>query len=399
MKSKRYFGCKVLQREHPETPPLFMFHARAKDIVQWVGIRRVDEYPDGTQRLLRETRKRAISRFLGSNSINTIPNNILLAFEPGRTNFTPLSASSMECLRNVHMDMTNGCSEQITWGVLNFDYNPAEPEHHRPALIVDGQHRLYGMAEYQTENLPVLVVCILDATVQEQAFQFIVINDKAVKVQTSNVKAIVAHLDESEEELQARLLKAGVRYSNMSPILRDINDLPSSPFQYLLDWPYNKEGNKLVQITAIEQCLRYLRSLFPFLEEDEDSQREIFFAMWNAIKSSYPEVWGQDNKFMTKVNLNALNEYVSERLKFAWEMALFDIFVVDDVEKQVLNILKLIPETFWKTEWRPDFKIQDNANIRKAIKQDLQTLGENARLKKAWYKDLQLVVADDDEFE
>lgn len=63
-------------------------------------------------------------------------------------------------------------------------------------LIVDGQHRLHGISEFLYEDLPVLVVCMVDASVQEQAFQFIVINNKAVRVPTDNVKAIIAHLDD-----------------------------------------------------------------------------------------------------------------------------------------------------------------------------------------------------------
>ncbi|MHC5756278.1 hypothetical protein [Nostoc sp.] len=34
------------------------------------------------------------------------------------------------------------------------------------AYVVDGQHRLYGLSDYDTEDLPVLVVSLIDATVE-----------------------------------------------------------------------------------------------------------------------------------------------------------------------------------------------------------------------------------------
>ena len=67
------------------------------------------------------------------------------------------------------------------------------------------------------------------------------LNNKVVKIPTENVKSIIANLNEEEEELQKRLLKAGVSYGKQSPVLIDINNLDSSPFQNLLKWPYNKQ--------------------------------------------------------------------------------------------------------------------------------------------------------------
>ncbi len=244
------------------------------------------------------------------------------------------------------------------------------------------------MSDYEAENLPVLVVSLFNASVEEQAFQFIVINNKAVKVTTNNVKAIIANLN--EEELQSRLLRAGVKYGNTSPTLRDINDLDTSPFQHLLDWPYNKQGIRLVPVATIEQALKYLKTMFTFLEEDDDSLLEIFCAIWRAIKQNYSDIWAEDNKFMKKVNINALNEFIIDRLKFAWELGIVDIFDSERLEKQVLDITKLLPQEFWQVEW--SIKLQDSTNVRKQIKDDLSTLADNCRLRRNWYQDLQLPI-------
>jgi DGQHR domain-containing protein len=385
MENRSYFGCKVVQREHADTTPFFVFYARTKDIKQWAGIRRVKDFPVGTQRILRETRKVAITRFLKSDPLNTIPNNILLAFEPGKTEFVSLADRMNECFPEAAL--VNGCDNQLTWGVLTFSFDPDLEEHLRPALIVDGQHRLYGMAEFE-EDAPVLVVSLIEAPLQEQAFQFVVINNKAVKVPTENVKSIIAGLD--EEKLTARLLKAGVRYGEKTPMLTDVNDMPASPFQNLLNWDYNRAGKKLVPLTAIEVAMRYLETLFNrYLNDDDDSKIGLFFALWNAVKANYPTLWGEDNQFMTKVNINALNEFLADRLKLAYEMDVVDIFDPKKVENKVLEILHSIPKEFWEGEWQ--VRIQDNANVRMMIKEDLNTLIENSKMKRPWSEDLVLV--------
>ncbi|MDJ0693338.1 MAG: DGQHR domain-containing protein [Mastigocoleus sp. MO_167.B18] len=386
MEQKIYFGCRVRQRGDENTTPFFIFNALVKDIKQWAEVRRTQDSPEGIQRLLRETRRKSITRFVKSDTKNTIPNNILLAFEEGVVKFNSLEEKVGECFGE-QINIYNGCDEKLQWGTIEFSLN------NKPcAYVVDGQHRLYGLSDYSSEDLPVLVVALLDATLEEQAFQFIVINNKAVKVSTNNVKAIIANLN--EKQLQDRLLKAGVKYGNTSPTLRDINDLDTSPFKDLLDWPYNKEGQKLVPIAAIEQSIKYLKSVFTFLEEDEDSLVDIFCAMWQVIKDNYPELWAKDNTFMKKVNINALNEFISERLKYAWELDLVDVFESKKVKKHVLTIVKLLPKEFWEAEW--SIRLQDSASVRNQIKEDLSNLVDNCKLRRSWEQDLKLPITNNE---
>jgi DGQHR domain-containing protein len=388
-----YFGCHLVQRIDRKTTPFFIFVARAKDIKEWAGIRRTEEIEKGTQRILKKTRSHAVSKFLNVSSINTIPNNVLIAFQAGKTKFIPVDLKSTQQdtkeSEQSEIDFYNQCKEQISWGILEFSYETNQPDYLRPALIVDGQHRLYGMYEFNEEDLPVLVVSLIDASPQEQAFQFIVINKKAVRVSTDNVKSIV--VDFNEQELEDRLAKVGVTYGNTPSTLQYLNDSPSSPFQNLLNWPYNrdvKEDSKLVPITAIEQALRYIKKEFTVFEEDDDSIIEFFCAVWNMVKKNYSEIWGKNDKFMRKVNINALNEYIIYRLKVFWSSDFLDIFDVKQVEAQVLGILKKIKQEFWLAEWF--IKIQDNANVKEMIKNDLQTMIDNDKLGRDWFDNLEL---------
>ena len=394
MQSRCYFGYFVRQRLDEETVPFFVFAARSKDIQQWAGVKRIAEHSGGTQRPFRESRARAIKRFFEAETINTIPNSVLVAFEPNAVSFSSIDDKLQECLPE--LDFFDGCDGQIQWGTLSFDFDEASPDHQKAALIVDGQHRLSGMFDYEEEDIPVVVVALIDASPKEQAFQFIVINAKAVRVATESAKSIVADLDGAEEEeLGERLLKAGIKYKDISPVLRDINDWDSSPFRGLLKWSYNRNGVQLVELTAIEQALRYLESVFSFFEDDEDSKLEMFLALWGAISSHYSDIWGRDdNNLMRKVSLNAVNEFTVDRLKMAWEFELIDIFKPDQVKQQSIQIIGPIPKEFWEAAWT--IRIQDNANIRALIKADMEQMAENRKLRRGWTEDLKIVTGNQD---
>ena len=50
-----------------------------------------------------------------------------------------------------------------------------------PALVIDGQHRLFGAAKVE-EDIPFLVCSLVKPEWKEQVFQFTVINDKALGI-------------------------------------------------------------------------------------------------------------------------------------------------------------------------------------------------------------------------
>ncbi len=190
-------------------------------------------------------------------------------------------------------------------GSIEFDYEDNTPEHERPALVVDGQHRLYGAKDFEGGNIPLLVVAMLDVLPLEQAFQFIVINNKAVRVHAENVKSIIADVDTEELALTDRLQRSGVKYGQAVPELMAINNQPESPFHNLLDWAHNREGKKLVPITAIEACLTQIQKSFDKLlgDNDEDSGIQIFLVVWTVIKGLFPEFWEETNQFLNKANI------------------------------------------------------------------------------------------------
>ncbi len=385
-KTKRnYFGCKISQRGAGNSVEFFVFILLAKDIMQWAGIKRVGEQEKGTQRIIKGTKIKAIQKFLNVDHKNTIPVSVVVAFGPDSASFTSTQQNITSCFPGT--DTQNGVAEKVDWGTLSFEFEEQTEEHLRPALIVDGQHRLKAIADLY-EDIPILVIALIDASPEEQAFQFVVINNKAAKVPTDNVKAIIASIN--EQDLQNRLLSAGVSYGNISATLNDIDNQESSPFYHLLDWPLgktDKTDKMLVKLTTIEVCLRYIRNQFVVLEEDEE--KEIFLAIWRAVKTKYNDLWETNEKFMSKVNIDALNEFVTDRLTYAWEGDVVDIYAPSEVEKQTSIILGSIPQDFWVEDWK--YKLQDNTVMRNYIKEDLRTISQNIKAGNTWRESLKLI--------
>lgn len=386
--SVAYFGCRFRQRKPKKSSAMFVFVAHVGEIAKWAGIRRVQDTKKGTQRVHRPARSRAIRRFLEANPSNTIPNNLLLAFLPGVATFRALALDDY----SGSDDLENRCGDRLEWGIISFSYVENAPEQSRPALVVDGQHRLKGMELYQGDDLPVLAVALLDAPVEEQAFQFIVINNKSARVPSDNVKAIIANLD--EQQVRDRLLNAGVSYGKTTPALKDADTLKRSPLRGLLEWPNNKEASRVVPVTAIEQMLRYIATAFAAeFEADEDSPLEALFSIWNALAESYESLWGTSDEeaaavFMSKVNLTALNEFVVDRLKVLWEMELVDLFDEDDMAAKVSDIVSRLPIELWTSAW---VKLADNTAFKNMLKRDLEAVTENVRKQRPWYENVKVL--------
>lgn len=385
METRQYFVQKVKQRTAAGSVEFVIFVADAQDIVQWTGIRRVGEESNGTQRVLKDTRVKAIKRFLTSNPVNTIPVSVILAFNPGAVTYHSLMGQLTQCINNVHFD--NNTNNKVDVGLLGFDYDEAVQEINRPALIVDGQHRIKGMATMD-ERIPIVIAALIEAEPQEQAFQFVVINNKAQKVRTDNVKAIIKTINETD--LERRLLQAGVNYGKFPATLGDVDGLEISPFYHLLNWPLNPTPNKVVELTTIETCIRYIRDTFQIIEDD-DSQKGIFIWVWKGVKEHFNALWITNERFMSKVNIIALNEIILDKLENAWLDNNVDIFNLEEVASYTKTVLEHIPAEFWELPWA--FGPQDNATTRNYIKDDLRKIPQNVKAGRRWNEGLKQIVS------
>lgn len=387
-----YSGNLIRQRKAEDTPRFFAFYAMAKEIISWSGISRTAHEERGTQRVLNPARTQAVSRYLNADAKNTLPGCIIIGF---RGNSISLSDEEGDL---------NRCEQKLKRAELKITYDETTNEYDKPGLIVDGQHRLMGALKYEEENIPLLCVAIIDSSFEEEAFQFIVINQKSSKVKTTNIKSILADVGEDECGLIERLTNSGIRYGDNTPTLTRLNSDPESPFYKMIDWEINDpnrdpEASQIVTITAIEASIKQIQSKFENYLADRDTAETVFMETWNTLKKIYPELWNGEkgNKFLTKVNIVTLNAYLVHDLLLKWARDEVDPLISVELEKYLLKTFEPIPKEFWTSKW--SIKVQDNSNVRDTIKSDLETIMVNAKLQKAWNEGLKLISADsvDDE--
>jgi DGQHR domain-containing protein len=392
MTTIEYFGAIVNQRNSQETPRFFTFYARTSEVVKWAGVRRTIDHEAGTQRVLMPARRSAVKRYLAANGKNTLPGCIIIGFKSDSVRF---EAIDTECDT---FDNTNRCENQLAYGKISINYDEnidfENDSHKKPGLIVDGQHRLKGCGDFTQEDLPLLIVALLESTVEEEAFQFIVINQKASKVKTTNIKSIIADLAPIEESLSSRLSDCGIRYGSTTPTLNRLNSDPSSPFYKLLDWEINArdaEAKQVVAVTAIESCIKNFQVAFKGLLEDQDNAEAVFIDIWSTLKLQFPSIWNDDpdNKFLKKVNILAVNEFIISDLVMKWATSVVDPLESSDLKSYVVSLFSNIPEAFWTTQWT--VVVQDNSNIRKLIQDDLRTMMINGKIGTPWQTGLKVV--------
>ena len=386
METKTYLGFIAKQRDNKVCPLLFAFYAPAKEILTWSRVERASEKKDGVQRILRDSRLSGIRRFLSKNQSNILPNNLLVAFPEGekRVSFEKVDCSAGGDVREI---------SGIDLGLITIHWNSLD-ENSRPALVIDGQHRLFGAASFEDEDIPFLVVSILEAKPEEMAFQFIVINNKSVKVPTSLVKSLVANYSEIELSLGERLLTAGISYGNRSAFLIAADNSDSSPFRELLDWEFNRKGEKLVDVTTVESMHSYLkRELAITLSGDEDSSQTILFTIWNTLKERYRTSWNaKSDNFFRKVSMLSINEYVVDRIRNLASMQMVNIFDKESIQDTVLRTFKFIPDDLWTMDWSA-VRLQDNKAIRDLIKSSFEIISNNLMNDRDWHHSVKLLSA------
>jgi DGQHR domain-containing protein len=304
---------------------LVLFHAPASEVLSWsqVGVLRPDE--QGHQREKRETKVQAIKKFLQADKCNLIPTAVVLAFAPGAARYAPASGA--------------------TSGRLIVKASP------NSANIVDGQHRLFGLSEFNSEA-QVAVVAFLDANEVEKAFQFLVINNKSTRVAAPHAKAILANMKDTP--LIGRL--RGARLAFDMDGIRDVDLLntdPDSPFHNLIDWSITHETTRLVQASAIESSLSYLGSLSVPELEDRDSRRTVFMTIWKATRRTWPSHWDGNSRLISKVGVICLTRFVIDTIS-TWadsdrlEIDILDTEQIDALTREILNHMD---PSFWTSPW------------------------------------------------
>ncbi|MFO0760064.1 MAG: DGQHR domain-containing protein [Byssovorax sp.] len=348
------------------SPPLVIFTAPVGDILKWAQARELGPKSKGPQRPQRDARVDAIKRFLSADQHNTIPTAIILAFGKKGAKFTA-DASGGSC------------------GLLKVKQNVV-------AEIVDGQHRLHGVNNFDP-SIMIAVVGLLDVDEVEKAFQFLIINNKSYRVPATHVKALIASM--ADTKLPARL--RGARLAFDAAGIRDVdlvNSEPDSPFFQTIAWAITDDDKHMVQATAVQMSLSYLGSLGISEYDDRDTCRTVFLSIWKIIKESWGDLWHSGSRLVSKVGILCLTRFVAD-LFTSWadnEQLEIDVSNLQDIEDQTRKIVKYMDKRFWSTPWAE--KAQggfDTTQGRERVVDALVQLYRNGRKGVEWYTDIDIL--------
>lgn len=105
-----------------------------------------------------------------------------------------------------------------------------------PALVIDGQHRLFGAAAVE-EDIPLLVCSLIKPDWKEQVFQFTVINDKAQGIPKPFITSLAGMSLTSTElqQLRDRLVQAKVQLWEVE-VMQRLGYDPASAFFQRIDF-------------------------------------------------------------------------------------------------------------------------------------------------------------------
>ena len=368
-------------RQRPTAPTWFcLISVPAGQLLQWARVDRLE--PDnlmGVQRKKNDSRTRSIASFLRVDDANTIPTTLTIALPIEATNL------SRELLAQ------SGDSAKVLDLVVSAEGGEL------PGLIIDGQHRIFGVNEFDPTTL-VSVVVVLGADDAEIAFQFLVINNKVSKVSPDHIKAL--RLGYREADLDARLTKsARMRSTGKPTYLETIDGEPDSPFKGRLKWPRNPDGGAyaLIPPTAFESALLHIsRQQLTAGADDEfkghDYVVDLFLEVWKQVRSSWPDAWSQSqSRLLSKLGVVCFSQYVVDVL-IARAEASDDIETTRDLQK-VCEITQAILQrqeyAFWTVPWNASSL--DTTAGRDLVLKDLRKIAVNIRANVSWDAGLRLI--------
>lgn len=241
----------------------------------------------------------------------------------------------------------------------------------RPAMIVDGQHRVWGAAESEHE-VPFAVCALEDADWKDQVFQFVVINKQARAINSELLASIVNSSLTNREiaSLEDQLEAAGIS-TYETRVLRVLNDDPDSPFRGLVSRGLEEQQKKITFKAAIALAARWskrmtdrdswYKTLFrPVIPGENNPEklatwqtslwRSYMFAFWNAIRNKFePEhLWEPGTQLMYRATMEVLQD------NFLEAQALVGKPAGDPVEfrELVAAFYDGVPAGFFHTKWK-----------------------------------------------
>jgi DGQHR domain-containing protein len=249
---------------------LYSFSEKASVLWSIASInRREENKDDGYQRVLANSRVRAVADYIKDGNI--IPGSIILAMDDAK-----YSAATGK--------LRISAGKDVAW-------------------VIDGQHRLAGAHLASTEGVEIElnVIALLDLEPDAQIEQFVTINREGKNVPTSLYLDLLKHLPKLKSPAEV----ASERAADIANRLRQ--DKESNFYGRIVVTMSPNKG----QISIVN----FVRKLTPFVNPDKgllnlfslQQQAEIVENYFGAIKRSYPDEWKKlDSIFFKTVGFGAL---------------------------------------------------------------------------------------------
>lgn len=357
--SKSYACTFFGQRASDKAPSFCVFAASAGDVLEWSDIERLGPGVKGVQRRENIAKRKQICKFF-ENDINTIPTAVIIALDQSKV-------SSDDALLTI----------------------PIGTGAKKPGLVIDGQHRLLGISDFDP-SIKVPVVAIMNASDTEKAFQFLVINNKGSKVSQNHIKALALTFKPKELSTRLKTAKIALDHERLGHV-EIINGI-GSPFANRVDFPTTKGKLKKIVPETFEKSLQYIESLNLPKLEDPDIQRDFFVAIWNAVIASWGDAVFADNcKLTEKVGVICMSRFLVDRLAAMADLDEVDLDLSDfsEVSNQITKLLKRQTIDLWTAKWKGSG--YDTALGHTKVIEALVRVSRNIKDGKEWDTDVDIV--------
>jgi len=204
--------------------------------------------------------------------------------------------------KNPDMDTTIATSPDYYWKLISESHLEINDNYSEFALIVDGQHRMFGLKKsgeevYSKFDIP--VVFLFEPTLEQQAIIFSIINEKQTKVSYSLVAQLFGVIDKRTEEKVAHSLAAS------------LNSRPDSPFYQRVKMLGKRASDELNETLSQGTIVRQLAILLAesgknnvfrdlYEENDDAFMLKILLNYFTAAKEVWPIEWNSNDYILTK---------------------------------------------------------------------------------------------------
>ncbi len=365
------FPCQIM-RQSKDGPEIAVFSCDAYDLFEVSTVSRLEESSEGYQRMINKKRQNDISRYVDTPGA-LIPTSIVCAAE-----------ENVKLVKIENKTIIPGSTNRWTADLKIRTY-----KNEKPFLVIDGQHRLYGIASSSKESFPVSVNLLLNAKTVTQVLHFIIINNKATRIGNAlinELKGNITHLSKKEdEELEHLLSQLGVESITDETFVTLLND-EKNAFGNILDFKTNKM--QIVSSQSIKNLIKKSRTsgFLSKIDNDDENQIKAYNYMWDAVKKSFEKRWNFElslaeevvNKTKTKIDFNnekkifhsgtieVIGSLLDDELKTTayrrkWES---DITKIYDI---TLDILSRAPKNFWD-----DISVENTSKGKKEFRQEFE---------------------------